>query len=93
MNWSEIVLIVLLGLGLAVPLGLFIYEKGEEHGWQNYKREQNYILGDSTWLWVNRHFYPVDATEDQMEQVKSFEKAGEFITKEMIMRDANVKED
>lgn len=91
MNWSEIILIVL--LGLAVPLGLFIYEKGEEHGWEKQRREQNYILGDRTWLWVKGHFYPIDATEDQLEQVKAFEKARKSITKETIMRDANVKED
>ena len=91
MNWSGIVLILL--LGLAVPLGLFIYEKGEENGWQKQRRELNYILGDRTWLWVNGHFYPIDATEDQLEQARSFERARKSVTKEMIMRDANVKED
>jgi hypothetical protein len=91
MNWSEIILIVL--LGLAVPIGFFIYEMGEQHGWESQRHELKYILGGHTWLWVDGHFYPVDATEDQMEQVKSFQRARESITKEMIMRDANVKED
>lgn len=91
MNWSEIILILL--SGLAVPIGLFIYEMGEQRGWEKQRHDQRRLLGDRTWLWVDGKFYPVDATEDQMEQVKAFERARESITKEMIMRDANVKED
>lgn len=91
MNWSEIALFAL--VVLFIPSSSIIYMLGREHGSYDWRREQRYILGDRTWLWVNGRFYPIDATEDQMEQVMAFEETRESVTKEMVMQDANVEAD
>lgn len=91
MNWSEIALFAL--VVLSIPFNFIIYTLGREHGSYDWRREQRYILGDRTWLWVNGRFYPIDATEDQMEQVMAFEETRESVTKEMVMQDANVEAD
>ena len=89
MSWSEVALFVL--VSLSVPFGLVVYAMGEERGARDCRRTQRYMLSGRTWLWVDGRFYPVDATEDQMEQVMAFEMARKSVTKETIMRDANVE--
>jgi len=91
MSWSEAALFVL--ISLSIPLGIVIHAMGEECGSRDCRRMQNYILSGRTWLWVDGRFYPVDATEDQMEQVMAFDRARKSVTKETIMRDANVEVD
>ena len=73
MSWSEMVLLFA-GM-LSVPVGMMVYYAGEAHGMSIRKRDQYHMLRGRTWLWVNGRFYPVDATDEQMDEVRAFESA------------------
>ena len=73
MSWSETVL-MLVGM-LSVPVGLGVYYLGEAHGMSIRKMDQRHMLEGRTWLWVDGRFYPVDATDEQMEEVRKWEGA------------------
>jgi hypothetical protein len=74
-----------------VLLLMIVYSVGLFRGAAIRMRDQREFLAGRTWLWVDGHFYPVEPTAEQMEEVRLYEDARRSIPMSMILNDANVE--
>ena len=82
MSWSETLLFLI--AALSIPAGMAVYYLGEVHGSKQRMQDQRGFLEGRTWLWVDGLFYPVDATDEQMDEVRAFETARLHVMKDEV---------